>query len=275
MDPKSRNEFSGDSLLDSAWREHFETHPDPAIRKNYETAKGFYLQDMDEYTATSEMRGIAMNRDVELTIIPAGTRLTQWQSPLDPTKEETVKPTGNYFSMAEDRTVLGIQGDYTGNHNRTLEYYYTTKDVVSLRSTSADTENWTRYHKGTYSNTQFEFDDKGNRQSPPDDVLGKQTAELNYGGGTQYYIRREDVDSSLDKLNLTNVVHLASLQERQEMFRETSGSQRPYGTTLSRDNEIEARQDMVADMGGQQHTDCTPPIEPAMNQSDSYQGQNV
>ncbi|WP_392476218.1 polymorphic toxin type 46 domain-containing protein [Nostoc sp. C110] len=157
-----KNDLTGDIKLDKSWQQHWQNHSDPVLRERFETAQNFYKEaGYSNDKALQEMKGINFNREVSIETIKPGEVLKQYQYP-EANREGKV---GSYFSKDSDKSELGIQGDSLSNQNRVPELYVANKEVQALKSTSFDVENWTK------------------------------NKELNYGGGTQYFVAEKDKGS--------------------------------------------------------------------------------
>jgi hypothetical protein len=157
-----KNEWSGDAILDKSWQQHWQNHSDPEVRERFETARTFYRDaGYSDDKAFQEMKGINFNREVTVETIKPGEVLKQYQYP-EANREGKV---GFYFSKDSDKSELGIQGDSLSSQNRVPELYVANQEFKALKSTNSDVENW-----------------------------GK-NKELNYGGGTQYFVSEKDKGS--------------------------------------------------------------------------------
>ncbi|QLE59986.1 polymorphic toxin type 46 domain-containing protein [Nostoc sp. TCL26-01] len=156
---QAREEGQSDTRLDKSWQEHWQNHPDSVVRERFETAYNFYQQaGYNDKEALQEMKGINFNREVSVETIQPDEVLKQYQNP-------GTNKVGNYFTQDSDKSELGIQGDSISNQERKPEFYVANKEIKALKSTNSDVENWTK------------------------------NKELNYGGGTQYFVAKEDLDS--------------------------------------------------------------------------------
>jgi hypothetical protein len=154
-----KKEWSGDAVLDKSWQQHWQNHSDPDINKRFETAQNFYKDaGYNDEKALSEIKGINFNREVTVEPVKPGEVFKQYQYPEQ-------KQDGNYFTKDSDKSELGIQGDSLSSQVRLQELYVANREFNTLKSTSSDTENW-----------------------------GK-NKELNYGGGTQYFVPEKDKSS--------------------------------------------------------------------------------
>jgi hypothetical protein len=199
--------LSGDEILDRAWFDHLSNHAETAVRERFETAYRFYVIAFKEDSsnggasdlgyskeihdkALQHMRGINFNQDVSVVTIQPGI-LVQYQYP------ERIHDTGLYFTKGSPKEELGIQGDSKANRRRIEVKYSANQDVIALRSTSLDIENWSTYN------------DPGRPERN-----GKVIAELNYGGGTQYFIPRSAVDASISRIELTDMTLAAGVSDK-------------------------------------------------------------
>jgi hypothetical protein len=91
-------------------------------------AQAFYkASGKDDATIEKHLNGVDFNKPVDITTLPKGTQVVQYQDPNN--------PVGNYFApVGTPAESLGI--DPKG---RVAKIYTTTRDVTVLRSTAADT----------------------------------------------------------------------------------------------------------------------------------------
>lgn len=194
--------LSGDEIFDRAWFDHLSNHAETAVRERFETAYHFYVIAFKEESsnggardlgyskeihdkALQHMRGINFNRDVSVVTIQPGI-LVQYQYP------ERLNETGSYFTKESPKEELGIQGDSKANQTRLEVRYTVNQDVIALRSTSLDIENWSTYN------------DPGRPERN-----GKAIAELNYGGGIQFFIPRSVIDASISRIEPSDLSEAA------------------------------------------------------------------
>ncbi len=156
------NDLTSDARFDKNWRQYWQNHSNPVVRDRFETAQNFYKEaGYNNDKALQEMKGINFNREVSIETIKPDESLIQYQYP-EANREGKM---GSYFTKDSDKSELGIQGDSLLNQNRVPELYVTNKEIQVLKSTSFDVENWT------------------------------ENKELNYGGGTQYFVAEKDKGS--------------------------------------------------------------------------------
>jgi hypothetical protein len=190
--------------FENNWQKHLQNHPDPSVRDRFNTAYKFYTDKeyggYDHDKALQEMKGINFNRDVSVETIKAGEVFKQY-----PNKPGEVGP---YFTQDSHKSELGIQGDYLGNQNRVLEIYVAENEFKALKSTSADIENWS------------------------------EAKELNYGGGTQFFVAEKDKHNLGRWDQVSEALPKQKLQEEQLQTIQQQKEQEKVSVT-EKNNEIE------------------------------------
>jgi hypothetical protein len=188
--------LANDARLDQTWQEHWQNHSDPVVSERFKTAYDFYQQaGYNDEEALQAMKGINFNREVSVETIQPNEILKQYQIP-------EANKVGNYFTIDSDKSELGIEGESLSSQNRLPNYYILDKEVKALKSTSADLENWTENKK------------------------------LNYGGGTQYFIAKEETNS----LKSVTKEETSSLKSVNSFFTQNNLNDDAYAKARSRED---------------------------------------